>query len=413
MDENALRDMLERATREEPAMGRLPLNALREGVRLRRRRRTQSAATAVAAAIAVVGIVPALTSHGKIATSASGTAYLATYQGKVVPISLATDTAGQSIHVPEINIGSMPIAAPANGRTLYVSSPAGLITPIDTATNKAGPSINLHAQTLGDIAVAPNGTTAYVIAATGIIPVDLATRRAQGLIRTPTATSVVVAPNDKFAYVLTAQDVIPIRVATNTGLRPILVPSDSGIVFSPDGRTAYALSQGLGELIPISTTTNAVGKPIHLGGTPFSVVSVPGSGLAYVLNLEHFIVPVDLTTRTVGRPIEAGPNANVLNIAPDGKAVYVFTVYIVRGMVEWQVTEISTARGAVIGNIRINRLQDGPFAISPDGSTGFVVTCAGNTSITCQLVPIRLANNKVGRPIQLGYQQPAEIVFAR
>jgi hypothetical protein len=417
MDESAVRDMLERATREEPPMGQLSLNALRTGIRLRRRRRAQSAATAATAAvaaIAVIGIVPAVTTHGNTATSAQGTAYVAALQNRVVPVNLATETAGQSIHVPQINfdLTSTPMAIAPNGRILYVTSHTGLVTPIDTTTNKAGPNINLHRGPLIGITVAPNGKTAYVIAATGVIPLDLASRRAQGLIRTPYATSVVVAPNGKFAYVLGQQDVIPIRVATNAGLRPIPVSWDCGIVFSPDGSTAYALSehdkQGHSELIPISTTTNAVGKPIYFGFQADYVVGVPHSGQAYVEDESGSVVPVNLITRAIGRPIKANAFNTALTVAPDGKALYLLSEGAVR-----QLTEISTARDKVVRKISINRLSFVLFAISPDGRTGFVATTAGTASDpTWQLVPIHLANDKVGRPVPFGHLVPAEMVFA-
>jgi DNA-binding beta-propeller fold protein YncE len=420
MDESGLRDMLERAMREEPPMGQLARTALRTGIRLRRRRRAQSAATAAVAAVAVIGIVPALTTHGNSATSTQGMAYVAAFPDQVVPVNLTTGTAGQSVHVPEINLDlqSTPMAIAPNGRVLYVTGATGLVTPIDTTTNKAGQNIDLHSGPLSGITVAPNGKTAYVIAATGVIPVDLASRRARGLIRTPYATRVVVAPNGKFAYVLGQQDVIPIRVATSAGLRPIPVSWDSGIVFSPDGSTAYALSehdkQRLGELIPINTTTNAVGKPIYLGFQAHNVVGVPHSGQAYVEADNGSVVPVNLITRAVGRPIEADAFLTGLTVAPDGKALYLFSIHAVRAGVVWQLTEISTARNRVVRNISIRGLTVVLFAISPDGRTGFVATAAGTASNpTWRLVPIHLADNKVGRPVPLGHLEPVEMVFAR
>lgn len=418
MDENALRDMLERATREEPPMGRLPVNALREGIRLRRRRRAQSAATAAVAAIAVVGIVPALTTHGNVATRSAGTAYVATLGDEVVPVNLATDTAGQPIRVAYTR-SVTPMAIAPNGRTIYITSATGLVTPIYTTTNKTGTPINLHSGPLIGITISPNGKTAYVIAATGVIPVDLVTGKAHRMIGTSYAQGVVVAPNGKFAYVLGQQDVIPVRVATSTGLRPIPVSWDEGIVFSPDGRTAYALSmhekQRLGELIPISTTTNAVGKPISLGFWGDRVVGVPHSEFVYVEDSNGSIAPVNLLTRTVGRLIKANLAFDLLAISPDGKALYGFSFYSISAARSGQqLTEIGTARGNLIRDIRIKGLLASLFAISPDGSTGFVAT--GGSSLadnTLQLVPIHLANNKAGRPIQFGRQQPAQIVFTR
>lgn len=431
MDENALRDMLVRATREEPPMGRLSVNALREGTRLRRRRRVQGATTAAAAAaaVALVGIVPALTTHGKVVkvvkavkVTAQATGYVAALPDRIVPVNLATDTAGKPIPVASMSYPGLTMAVAPNGRTLYVTSATGLVTPIDTATNEAGPPIDLHLGRLNGFTITPSGTIAYASANTGVDVVDLASGSAQVLTRTP-SEGVVVAPNGKFAYVVSPHEVIPIRVATNTELKPIPVTNLSAIVFSPDGRTAYALSQNdkqrPGELIPISTTTNAVGTPIDLGFLAAYVVGVPHSAQAYV---EEFpqgpiepIVPVNLITRTVGTPIDADAVPGLpLTAAPDGKALYLFSIHGAHEV--WKLTEISTARNAVVRNIPINGYWPDLFAISPDGSTGFVGTSPNaNTAKnpTYRLVPVHLADNKFGRPIQFGHLEPVEMAFAR
>jgi hypothetical protein len=413
MDENALREMLERATREEPPMGRLSVNALREGIRIRRRRRAQSAATAAVAAVAVIGIVPALTMHGTIAARAAGTAYVAA-SDEVVPVNLATDAAGHAIRVaPTASLAPMAIAP--NGRTVWVTSATGLITPIDTATNKAGRPINLHSGSLTGITITPNSKAAFVIAATGVIQVNLVTGQARGLIRTPYAQSVEVAPNGKFAYVLGQQDVIPIRVANSAEVKPIPVSWDSGLIFSPNGKTAYALSmhdkQRLGELIPINTTTNAVGRPIYLGAQASAAVAIPHSPLAYVRTDKGPIVPVNLVTRTVGKPVQVNAFPTALAVAPNGLAVYVFTIQVVGDGSAYRLTEISTVRNTTVRNIGISDLTAYPFTITPDGRTGFVATAEGYNPGTWQLVTIHLANNKAGRRIQFGHQRPVQIVF--
>jgi hypothetical protein len=417
MDENALRDMLERATREEPPMGRLSVNALREGIRIRRRRRAKSAATAAVAAVAVVGLVPALTTHGNVAAGTRATAYVADGANRVQPLNLATDTVGQPTQVANMPLPT-PMATAPNGRTIYVVSATGLVTPISTATSKAGAPLNLHSGPLTGITISPNGKVAYVIAATGVIPVDLVTGKAHRMIRTSYAQSVVVAPNGKFAYVLGQQDVIPIVVATSAGLRPIPVSWDEGIVFPAGSSTAYALSahdkQRLGELIPISTTTNAVGKPIYLGFWADNVVGVPHSRVAYVEDSNGSIVPVNLGTRTVGKHIQVNALPERLILSPDGKALYLFSIQEGGAVSAFRLTEISTARDVVVRNISIKGLTLGLLAISLDGRTGFVAAAEGSgIEARWQLVPIHLASNKIGTPIQFGHWQPLQVVFTR
>jgi YVTN family beta-propeller protein len=59
----------------------------------------------------------------------------------VTPINIATDKAG-----PPIQVGSSPvdIAITPNGKTAYVvNSASGTVTPVDTATNTAGSRIDV------------------------------------------------------------------------------------------------------------------------------------------------------------------------------------------------------------------------------------------------------------------------------
>jgi len=81
----------------------------------------------------------------------------------VVPISTATNTAGQPIPVGRTPFG---IAITPDGKTADVvngnDGARGSVTPISTATNTVGPPIKVG-QSPDAIAVTPDGKTAYVI----------------------------------------------------------------------------------------------------------------------------------------------------------------------------------------------------------------------------------------------------------
>ena len=78
-----------------------------------------------------------------IAITPNGTtAYVAEYgQDSVVPINLATNTAGKPISVGHLPRG---VAVTPNGAMVYVTNiGATTVTPITTATNKAGKPIQV------------------------------------------------------------------------------------------------------------------------------------------------------------------------------------------------------------------------------------------------------------------------------
>ncbi len=141
MDEARLRVLLDRATANEPPIGPLARNSLRAGLRLRRRRQLTGAATA-AAAVAVLAIgVPVLTgtSAGPAHRGyrpAPPAVYVATSAQTVVPINLATNTAGRPITAIDSSLGGLAISP--NGRTVYELGGRNMVIPIDTATKKAG-----------------------------------------------------------------------------------------------------------------------------------------------------------------------------------------------------------------------------------------------------------------------------------
>ena len=101
---------------------------------------------------------------------------------------------------------------------------------------------------------------------------------------------IVITPDGKTAYVITTTvngcgpqaeqctyTVTPISTATNAPGKPIPVgfgPSNftGGIVITPDGKTAY-VTTGSG-VTPINTATNTPGKPIHVGNSSTPAIAI-------------------------------------------------------------------------------------------------------------------------------------------
>jgi YVTN family beta-propeller protein len=169
--------------------------------------------------------------------------------------------------------------------TAYVVNQAsGTVTPINTATGKAGPAIPTGNQPFA-AAMTPNGKTLYVV---------------------------------NGAYVC--------------------------ILAGPDGRNrtspdcfAPAQPAGDGNVTPINTATNKVGKPIDFQGYARLIAITPNGRSAYVLSVElgpqGWVTPINTATGTAGKAITLGTGSNpgAIAITPNGKTVYV-TATVARGV---------------------------------------------------------------------------------
>jgi DNA-binding beta-propeller fold protein YncE len=299
------------------------------------------------------------------------------------------------------------------GRPASLSMTAAIV-PIDTATNRAGKPIPIKGN-MGDIAVTPDGKTAYV--ASGdllgeqvgtVTPISTATNTPGRPIRIRGGAGIVaITPDGKTAYVGGWDKITPISTATNTPGRPILIyGAAEDIAITPDGKTAYVRTDAAKSgIIPIDTATNRAGKPIRvcrarpgtnpLGDFPRLIAVTPDGKTLYVSCMDGTLVPISTATKTPGRPI---PNSGGITIAfsPDGKTAYVGG---------WgTVIPVSTATNTAGKPIRIGVPVVEVMAITPDGKTLYVTNYEGRPGD--RIVPIRTATNRPGPPIHVG--SPAE-----
>ena len=290
----------------------------------------------------------------------------------------------------------------ALARTVYVSNGrGGTVTPIVTAANTPGPPIPVGLGP-GLIVITPDGRTAYVTSDESIVvPIDTATG-------TP-------GP--------------PIRVGVD---RPGLHDQPDGIAITPDGKTVYVANIGSGTVTPIDTATNAPEEPIEVGVRPRSIVITPDGKTAYVVNQSRpqpppwhdyeaekrglpqpvpdprgTVMPIDTGTNTPGEPIDVGDEPFAITVTPDGKTVYVANTWENTGRpasAGGTVTPIATATSTPGAPIGVGR-QPWAFAITPDGTTAYVINFA-SASVT----PIATATSTPGPPIPVG-QGPRAIAI--
>jgi len=225
-------------------------------------------------------IVTGVAVTGLVFTPDGRKLYVNSWDGKVVPISTATNTAGKAIVLPSYEIGiASGLAMAPNGRTVYAAS-GDTLTPISTATDKAGRPIRF-AEQVADIVISKDGRTGYVsnLGTYGgpgkLFPVSLATGKILAPINLPgVASSMLLTPDGKTLYIMEqlAYTVTAIRTATGTVLGEIKIGSTMsyGLAVTPDGRTVYVIN-GTMSLTPISTATNRAGALIPLIGFPVGI----------------------------------------------------------------------------------------------------------------------------------------------
>ena len=102
------------------------------------------------------------------------------------------------------------------------------------------------------------------------------------------------------------------------------------MAITPDGKTIYVGSQFA--VTPISTTTNKVGKPIHIGGGVLEISITPDGKTVYVASDDEgspgTVTPVSTATNTAGKPIHVGAPIKIegapieIALTPDGRTLY-------------------------------------------------------------------------------------------
>jgi DNA-binding beta-propeller fold protein YncE len=421
MDEPWLRDLLDRATADEPPIGPLAVKSLRAGMKRRRRRRTQGAVACVAAA-ALIGTaaVAATRTPGNPATGLAqytgpSTTYVLSGEGNLYEIPNSTKVRSKKILLPG---GRQFMAITPNGKTIYVSGDEpNAVIPVSTVTQKVGKPIEFGRQVPTQILITPNGKTAYVIDLQGgdVYPIATATNTLEKPIRAGQGFGgyyqLAITPNGKTLYVVSSENagtgpsyVIPIATATNTAGKPIKIQSaDVGdLVMNPDGTTVYAIggSSAATQIVPISTATNTPGEPgIAYGAAGALAITPNGQALYFsdrALNDLDRVIPFSTAANTPGKLIEVDGIVYAIAVTPDGKTAYVASQIRQKPAVSCTgqtgvVTPVSTATNLPGRPIRV-ACDPHALAVTPDGKTVWV----GSQS---WVTPISTVTNTAGKPI--------------
>jgi DNA-binding beta-propeller fold protein YncE len=274
--------------------------------------------------------------------------------GQIVPVRAGADTAAQPIRVP--SPGALAMAA--GGKTVYVANSGGdTITPVSTATEEPGQPI-IVGPSPDAMAVTPDGRTVLVLTSTGITAVDAATNRAGEPVAIQGACALAVAPDGSTAYVLAMPDsgsqqgfVVPVPVHASAAGKPIKVGLNPvQIVFTPDGKMAYVANYASENVTPIQLPGGQAGPPIAAGRIPTRLAASPDGTTVYVLDSNIFggmgpempfstlarmlarmlisalarrplswrgqVIPIRVATNSAGKPIKVGKLPIAIAIAP-------------------------------------------------------------------------------------------------
>jgi YVTN family beta-propeller protein len=225
-----------------------------------------------------VGVEPDAVAVAPGGTGGKGVALVANRDANsVTPVDLGTWHAG-----PAIPVGTQPVAiavsvASSGAATAFVADyGSNAVTPIDVATLQAGPAIAVGAgpqtiaATAAEVLVGNFGNHTL----TAINPSTHAAGAPVGLPFNP--TGIAITATGATAYVCGGAAVSTVSLLGLVVGTPVALPGVAqGIALSPDGSEAWVTQQA-GTLVAITLATNAVGRPLHVGGHPSAIVI--GSG---------------------------------------------------------------------------------------------------------------------------------------
>ena len=197
--------------------------------------------------------------------------------GTVTPINVATNTAGAPITIP---LGVSGVTVSPDGATLYVTGDPN-VTPVNLATNTVGASF-VNAGNPRATAITPNGAKLLTANGNNFVAVHDTTTNANttDFVLNALAGDVAITPNGATAYVAyTAPGeggLVPIDIATgNPGAKIKTGQAGFGTAITPDGKTAIVTNLFDHSVTLVSTATNTVGATIQVGTNPFAVAVTP------------------------------------------------------------------------------------------------------------------------------------------
>jgi Ca2+-binding RTX toxin-like protein len=294
----------------------------------------------------------------------------------------------------------LPVSA-AEGRVVVVATGDANATMTEVSTNRVSSRIGLGGRTRG-VAVAPDGSRAYVAAGNRIVAIDLTSRQQVGAVVLASGiTSLAITADGTKLLAGRSAAVDVVDAAALRGIASIRTGAVAGpIAASPDGaRAVVALGRsrvGILDLItPRLTARSRVSRPAGVawrGGTPW-VSQQRGRLLALNRISGRVISRISLGRRGVGGGLAISPSGRYAVVGASGRTPVTAIVDFTRGRLS---ARVRTGRGP------------GAPAFSPDGSRVYIADRAdGTVSVLSGFSFRRLTVQRLGRtkrPLALAVQ---------
>ena len=284
----------------------------------------------------------------------------------------------------------------------------------------------------GAVAIAPDGSTAYVVdtGSNQVTPIDVSTGAAAssatwiGVGNGPAA--IALAPDGVKGYVVdessAALSVITLSTHSVSTV-PLSPPSPSAldaIALTPDGTTALVVDGINNTVTPVTLQTDAVGTPVGasvLDG-PDAIAVGPTGAAAYVVDggsstQAGGITPFDLTgaapvpdaSVTIGGP---GDHPDAIALSPDGSTAYVLTAPTngdAATVTAVTLNGTSVTAGTPIPVASATALRG--IAVTPDGSAAYATgTLSGSQPVVVPARALRLLGHPRVGGRSLGRLEP-------
>lgn len=220
--------------------------------------------------------------------------------------------------VKTIAVGTLPYAVAVNqaGTFAYVTnSGSNTVSVISTTTNTVAATIPLTGlSSPADLALTPNGKTAYVSCSSNSVAIINTAAKTFKTIAVTNPVGLAVTPTGAFLYVVSSGpgNVLVISTLTNAVVATIPVGTNIpvGVVISPDGTTAYVTNYNANTVTVIQTGNNVVSNTINVSAGPFHEAVSPDGHWLYVANYHagsgNLVTVIDTSTQMVAGTVVVG-----------------------------------------------------------------------------------------------------------
>jgi YVTN family beta-propeller protein len=281
-------------------------------------------------------------------------------------------------------------------RVYVVSSGARTLSVIDGTSYELVSTLSLAGPTRGppqDVAVTPDGRAAYVVFATQVVVLDAATGEVTASIPNPDGyfDRIAMAPDGTFAYVgNSAASSIAVLDTRANGIIATIPEAVGGysygaeaITFSADGAYAYtAFSDdgygdlGVGTISVISTATHRLVEQFEVGRAAAGIAIRADGTLAYIAG--QGVTAWDIAQRKPAVIIPVGGGAADVAFAPDGSVAYA----TIADRTAPRIAVIDAATNSWTATIPVPANgQLGRMVLSADGNTAYALVSALPASV--------------------------------